>query len=258
MSNNQCNYDKTQKFEKNKYFQENNQDDTKKIDNINNINFNLFKENKKENKINNNNENRIFDYNKNNLEFDKRRNFEINFSENNNNKFCDFSNSGLSNKNKQNFENSNVLKNIENKYIINNQNYNTKENTEYNSFNNNSSVDIMKMLFEDFIDVNEIVVVLKKNNNIKDANLTFENSAENSSSRSNSVNFGDNFENKNFLNENSGNFFDNVYTKFNNISKKSALKRKNVCLKLLTILQTLVYFIIIILIYFFIIYSFHK
>ena len=40
-----------------------------------------------------------------------------------------------------------------------------KENTEYNSFNNNSSVDIMKMLFEDFIDVNEIVVVLKKNNN---------------------------------------------------------------------------------------------
>lgn len=104
--------------------------------------------------------------------------------------------------------------------------------------NSNPCTDILKYLFEDFIDLSELASVLKSpENKISDEN------SENSiiSYKNDSPNPMEKFESNSFLNEKpNANFFDDVYNKYNNLSIKNASKRKNVCLKLLNILKALV------------------
>lgn len=142
--------------------------------------------------------------------------------------------------------------------IINNDNYS-------NYHSNNSSVEIIKFLFEDFLDFKELINILKtKCNSENNINIKFfEEGQENPSltlnnqqstniseksinnkynNNNNEYNSDNNYLNSSFSrnDNNSGNFFDDVYTKFNNLSKKLASKRKSVCIKLYNILKALV------------------
>jgi hypothetical protein len=174
-------------------------------------------------------------------------------------------------------ENIEILNNNYNN--INKKNINFKENCCFNnninirnnnnnncaSNFNNPSVEIIKFLFEDFLNFKELINVLKSNCNSDSDNKLFEESQENltltlnnqlstnlseKSIQNNSNIVVDDDKNfcceNNYLNDNSpndnqtANFFDDVYTKFNNLSKKLASKRKSVCMKLYNILRALV------------------
>lgn len=157
-------------------------------------------------------------------------------------------------------ENLTISENCECKKNI----YNINTNDNSTNYNNNPTVEIIKFLFEDFLDFKELINVLKSNSNTENSNKLFEESQENNTLTLNNqistnlsekpINNYNNDKNKNNFStnnnnylinnspndSNSGNFLDDVYTKFNNLSKKLASKRKSVCIKLYNILKALV------------------